>query len=205
MRGDRRGGFPAARGLASPTGARHHGGMTLDADLAGADAGMHAAVERARRLLHRRALAGAAAGVVPLPGLDWLVDAALLSRLIPAISREFGLDAGQLARLPQRKREQVEKAVAVVGSMVIGKFVTRDLLIKSAASLGRRLTTKQAAKLVPLAGQAVSALIGYGAIRYLGEQHIRDCVEVCRIARLKLPAPQAEPAAAPRPRKRRSA
>jgi hypothetical protein len=40
---------------------------------------------------------------------------------------------------------------------------------------------------VPFAGQAVSALIGYLGIRYLGEEHIRDCVEVCRQAQLKLP------------------
>jgi hypothetical protein len=48
---------------------------------------------------------------------------------------------------------------------------------------------RRAARIVPLAGQALSALIGYAAIRYLGEEHIRDCVEVCKQARLKLPAP----------------
>jgi hypothetical protein len=72
--------------------------------------------------------------------------------------------------------------------MVIGKFITRDLLINMAAAVGRRMTVKRAARYVPLAGQAVSALIGYTAIRYLGEQHIRDCVEVCKAAHLTLPA-----------------
>ena len=37
-----------------------------------------AAVQRSRRLLHRRALVAAAASTVPVPGLDWAVDAALL-------------------------------------------------------------------------------------------------------------------------------
>jgi hypothetical protein len=59
-----------------------------------------------------------------------------------------------------------------------------------AASVGKRLAVRQAAKLVPLAGHAVSALVGYTAIRYLGEEHIRDCVQVCRQAHLKLPAPR---------------
>lgn len=162
--------------------------MATSLQLAGGDPALLAAVQRARKLLNRRALAGAAAGVVPVPGIEWLVDAALLSRLIPAISEEFGLSAEQLDRLPARKRGQVEKAVSVVGSMVIGKFITRDLVLRMAASVGRRMTVKQAAKYVPLAGQAISALIGYAAIRYLGEQHIRDCVEVCRAAHLKLPA-----------------
>jgi len=52
------------------------------------------------------------------------------------------------------------------------------------------MTVKRAAKFVPFAGQALSALIGYGAIRYMGEQHIRDCLEVCRQAQLRLPAPE---------------
>lgn len=155
--------------------------------LAAGDPALLAAVQRARKLLNRRALAGAAASAVPVPGLDWLVDAALLSKLIPAINQEFGLTPEQLDRLPRHKREQVQKAVSVVGSMVIGKFITRDLVIRAAATVGKRLTVKQAAKYVPLAGQALSALIGYTAIRYLGEQHIRDCVQVCKQAGLALP------------------
>jgi len=46
------------------------------------------------------------------------------------------------------------------------------------------------ARYVPLAGQALSALISYVAIRYLGEQQIRDCVQVCRQAQLKPPPPR---------------
>jgi uncharacterized protein (DUF697 family) len=165
--------------------------MPTSLQLAAGDPDLLAAIQRARRLLNRRALAGAAASVVPLPGVDWLVDAALLSKMIPAINEEFGLAPEQIAALPKRKREQVEKAVAVVGSLVIGKFITQDLVIKAAAAIGRRLAVKRAAKYVPLAGSALSALIGYAAIRYLGEEHIRDCVEVCKQAQLKLPAAQA--------------
>jgi uncharacterized protein (DUF697 family) len=158
--------------------------------LAAGDPALLDAVRRCRKLLNRRALAGAAAGAVPLPGLDWLVDAALLSRLLPAINAEFGLTPDQLDRLPQHKREQVQKAVSVVGSMVIGKFITKDLVIRAAAAVGTRLSARQAAKYVPIAGQAVSALIGYTAIRYLGEEHIKDCVQVCKAAQLHLPAPR---------------
>ena len=80
--------------------------------------------------------------------------------------------------------------MAVVGSMLIGRFITRDLVVRVASIVGKRLTVKQATKYVPLAGQAISAVIGYTAIRYLGEQHIRDCVQVCKSANLQLPAPK---------------
>lgn len=159
--------------------------------LAAGDPDLLAAIQRARKLLNRRALTGAAASTVPVPGLGWLVDAALLSNLLPAINAEFGLTPQQLDRLPRHKREQVQKAVAVVGSLVIGRFITRDLVVRVAATVGRRLTVKQATKYVPIAGQAISALIGYAAIRYLGEEHIRDCVNVCKSANLSLPPPAA--------------
>ncbi len=157
--------------------------------LAEGNPGLEDAVRRARTLLNRRALVGAAASAVPLPGLDWAVDAALLSRLVPAINAQFGLSPEQLDRLPDHKREQVQKAVAMVGSVLVGKFITRDLVIRMAQSLGKRLTAQQAAKYVPIAGQAVSAIMGYTALRYLGEEHIRDCVRVAQAAQLLLPAP----------------
>lgn len=147
------------------------------------------AVRRSRKLLNRRALIGAAASAVPVPGLDWAVDAALLSRIVPAINAEFGLTPAQLDALPAHKREQVQKALAMVGSVLVGKFITRDVVLGMAQSLGRRITARQAAKYVPIAGQAISAVMGYAALRYLGEEHIRDCVRVAQAARLALPQP----------------
>ncbi|WP_137891472.1 hypothetical protein [Ramlibacter sp. 2FC] len=148
------------------------------------------AVQRSRALLHKRALVAAAAGVVPLPGLDWAVDAALLARLIPRISGEFGLLPDQIDRLAPSQRERVQKAVAMIGSVLIGRFITRDLLLRAAQAIGLRLSAGQAARFVPLAGQAVSAAIGYTTLRYLGEQHIKDCVRVALAAQMRLPGPE---------------
>ena len=91
-------------------------------------------------MLNRRALVAAAAAAVPVPGLDWAVDAALLSRLIPAINAEFGLTPAQLDQLSPHKREQIQKAVAMVGSVLIGKFITRDLVLKAVRALGMALS-----------------------------------------------------------------
>ncbi len=160
--------------------------------MAADDPAMAAAVQRSRRLLHRRALVAAAASTVPVPGLDWAVDAALLSRLLPQISSEFGLSAQQLDQLDPEKREKVQKAVALVGSVLIGKLITQELVLRAARTVGVRLTTKQLAKYVPIAGQAVSAAIGYATLRYLGEQHMQDCIRVVKEAQLQLPAPAAK-------------
>lgn len=155
--------------------------------MAADDAALEAAVKRSRKLLNKRALVAAAASAVPVPGLDWAVDAALLSKLIPEINREFGLTPAQLDKLDPKKRDQVQKAVAMVGSVLIGKFISRDLLIKAATKIGVRLTTKQVAKFVPLAGQIFSAAVGFAAIRYFGEEHMKDCIRVARQAGLDVP------------------
>ncbi|MCY1166232.1 MAG: hypothetical protein V4455_10780 [Pseudomonadota bacterium] len=155
--------------------------------MASDDAALEAAVKRSRKLLNKRALVAAAASAVPVPGLDWAVDAALLSKLIPEINKEFGLTPAQLDKLDPKKRDQVQKAVALVGSVLIGKFISRDLVIKAATKIGVRLTSKQAAKFIPLVGQVVSALVGYAAIRYFGEEHMKDCIRVAKQAELEIP------------------
>lgn len=151
------------------------------------DAALQAAVKRSRKLLNKRAMVAAVASAVPVPGLDWAVDAALLSKLIPEINREFGLTPGQLDQLDPKKRDQVQKAVTLVGSVLIGKFISRDLVIKAATKIGVRLSTKQLAKYVPFAGQIVAATVGYAAIRYFGEEHMKDCIRVARQAQLDVP------------------
>ena len=161
--------------------------MVASLELDEADPALAARVRYCRKLLNRRALVAAAASAVPLPGLDWAVDAALLSKLVPEINALFGLTPEQLDTLPHHKREQVQKAVGSIGSMLIGKFITRDLVLRAAKAVGMRMTAGQAVKYVPLAGQAVSAAIGYSVIRYLGEEHIKDCIRVMQTAQLTLP------------------
>jgi uncharacterized protein (DUF697 family) len=146
-------------------------------------------VRACRRLLNRRAMIGAAASAVPLPGLDFAVDAALLVNVLPEINARFGLTPDQLERLPAHQRHQVQRAVSVVGSAVIGRLVTRDLVLQLARTIGVRLSAKRAARYVPIAGQAVAAVMGYAALRYLGEEHIKDCVRVVQEAGLLLPPP----------------
>lgn len=144
---------------------------------------------RCRRLVTKRALFGAGVAMVPLPGVDWLTDVALLLKLIPEINRAFGLTPEQVERLSPDRRIVVYKAISAGGSLLVGRLVTRDLVMTMLKMVGVRLTTQQAAKYVPLAGQAVSALLTFSALKYVCEQHIRQCMEVSRL--LALPAPAA--------------
>jgi uncharacterized protein (DUF697 family) len=179
--------------------------MPSTIELAQGDPQLIAAIRRSRRLLGRKALVAAAASAVPLPGVDWAADAALLSRLVPQISAEFGLAVTQIERLAPHHRDRVQQAAAAVGAMLVGRLVTRELLITLARHAGIRMTAKQATKYVPVAGQVVSAALGYAAMRALGELHIRDCVKVARSVRHLLPPPEGRdlPPAAVQPAVRR--
>ena len=142
---------------------------------------------RCRKLVNQRALMAAGVAMVPIPGLDWLTDLGVLLKVMPQINAAFGLSPEQIERLAPDRRVVVYKAISAGGGMLVGKVVTQELLIKVLKMVGLRLSAQQAAKYVPLAGQAVSAALTYSALRYVCNQHIRQCAAVARL--LQLPAP----------------
>lgn len=150
---------------------------------------VEAVVRHCRRLVNRRALVAAGVAVVPIPGVDWVTDVAVLLRLIPAINEAFGLTPEQVERLSPDRRVVVYKAISAGSGMLVGRVVTRELVVKLLKLIGVRLTTRQAAKYVPIAGQAVSAVLTFSGLKYVCEQHIQQCVAVSR--QLMLSAPKA--------------
>jgi hypothetical protein len=135
-------------------------------------------VRRCRKMVTRRALASAGAVLVPLPGVDLAADIALLTQLIPAVNREFGLTPDQIEDLSPRIKVLVYKAIVAFGGALVGRLITRDLVMQALVRVGMRVTTKTAARLVPIAGQAFAAGISYSAMRLVGESHIHDCRRV---------------------------
>lgn len=137
-----------------------------------------AVARQCRKLATRRALISAGASVVPIPGVDVAVDIGVLMSMIEDINAAFGLTPEQIERLAPRRKLFAYKAVMAVGSSLIGRVVTRELVIKALKTVGVRLTAKQAARAVPFAGQVVAASLSFAALKYLGDRHIADCVQV---------------------------
>jgi uncharacterized protein (DUF697 family) len=142
-----------------------------------------------RQRVKQRALLAAGVAMVPVPGLDWLTDIGVLVKLLPDINQAFGLSPAQIERLAPDRRLVVYKAISSAGGMLVGKLITRELVLNALKIVGVRLSTQQAAKFVPIAGQAISAALTFGALRYVCEQHIQQCIAVRR--QLALPAPAA--------------
>lgn len=148
---------------------------------------IEAVARQCRRIVNRRALMAAGVAIVPIPGLDWITDIGVLLKVIPEINRAFGLTPEQVERLAPDRQLVVYKAISAGGSMLVGKLVTRDLILHALKIVGVRLSTQQAAKFVPVAGQALSAVLTFSALKFVCEQHIRQCIAVSK--QLMLPAP----------------
>ncbi|MEF9995391.1 MAG: hypothetical protein RR101_12295 [Burkholderiaceae bacterium] len=137
-----------------------------------------AVTRRARQIVRRRALISAGAAVVPIPGLDIAVDIGVMVAMIDEVNAEFGLTPAQLDQLAPGRKLATYRAITLVGSTLVGRLVTRELVVSLLKRIGVRLTAKQAARWVPLAGQAVAASISFAALKYLGDQHVADCAKV---------------------------
>jgi hypothetical protein len=136
--------------------------------------------ERCRQLVRRRAMVAAGMAAVPLPGLDIVSDLRLFALLIDDINQEFGLSERQIERLQPKFRMIAYEAAVGVGGMLIGKLVTRGVVMQVLRKTGFKAVARQAGKLVPLAGQLASAGIGFYAFRQIGYQHVEACARVAQ-------------------------
>ena len=129
-------------------------------------------------MVRQRALVSAGAVLVPVPGLDLATDVGLLIRLITKINQAFGLTPQQIERLDMDTKVVVYAAIVGTGANMIGRLVSAELVVRALQVVATRITAKQAAKYLPVAGQALSAAMSYTAMWYVGEKHIRDCIRV---------------------------
>ena len=147
--------------------------------------------DECRAMVRSRARISAGAAVVPIPAADIGTDVALLLKMIPAINRRFGLTPEQISELDMQTRQVVHIAMRGVGSDLVGKMITRPLVVEVLKKLGTRIARKSAAKFVPLLGSTLAATMSFRAMKLVGNAHIDDCYEVARKSlEVKSDAPQ---------------
>jgi uncharacterized protein (DUF697 family) len=136
--------------------------------------------ESCKSIVNKRASASAVAAVVPLPGADVGVDVAIMMELLPAINRRFGLSPEQIDQLDSEIKGKILIIITSLGSKLVGKVISKEIIMLLLKKVGKRIAVKQVTKFIPLVGQAVSAGISFGAMKYLGNSHIDECYEVCK-------------------------
>lgn len=63
---------------------------------------------------------------------------------------------------------------------MIGRMVTKQLIIQVLKRVGIRVATKSIVKFVPILGQVLAASISFGAMKLIGNAHVDDCYEVAK-------------------------
>ncbi|MDB5960594.1 MAG: hypothetical protein JWP59_1888 [Massilia sp.] len=144
----------------------------------GSELAISAVRERCRQMVRKRATMAAGFSAVPVPGLDLVSDFSLFARLVEEVNAAFGLTEKQIERLQPQYRLLAYEAAIGIGGMMVGKLVTREMLLRVFKKVGVRIASKTAAKLVPVAGSVVSAAIGFAIFRKLGYQHVEACARV---------------------------
>ncbi len=133
-----------------------------------------------RAMVRKRAATSGGLALVPLPGINVAGDVAMLMELIPAINRKFGLTPEQIGQLDTGRRVMVYAMLKKVGADLVGREVTRRLVLAALKKVSLRLATGQVLKYLPVAGQAAAVALSVTAMIYLGNSHVDACCEVAR-------------------------
>ena len=136
--------------------------------------------ERCRRLVRRKAVMAAGVSAVPIPGIDVVSDLSMFAKLVDEVNTSFGLTPEQIDRLKPGHKMLAYKAAVGIGGMLVGKIVSRELLLAVFKRMGVRTAAKSATKFVPLAGSIAAAAIGFAVFRHLGYKHVEACAAVAR-------------------------
>lgn len=144
------------------------------------EAAIEEAAARSRKMVTRRALTGAGLSVIPIPGVNATVDIALMASILDSVNKEFGLSPQQIELLSTDNQLKVFGIITASGSAWAGKLITKNLVIAVLKKMSLQLTAAQIGKLVPLVGSAASAGLSFAAIKWVGNQHIKDCINIAR-------------------------
>jgi len=131
-----------------------------------------------RKLVTRRALIAAGLAAVPLPGVDVAVDVSVLVWMIERINAAFGLAPEQIEQLSSRRKAIAYRAAVALGGALVGRAVTREVVLRTLRTMGVRWSAQQAARWVPLLGQVAAASLGFAMLKTFGDRHVADCARV---------------------------
>ncbi|HOC46345.1 MAG: hypothetical protein PHT96_13615 [Syntrophorhabdaceae bacterium] len=134
------------------------------------------------KMSRKRALMSAAASILPVPFTNTATDIMVLRDIIPKIAQKFGLAKEQIDGYDRQLSIIIYEVAREVGSKIIGRYLTKDLIIHLLQNMGiKRLTVKQVSRYMPLIGQVVSAGVSYGGMMLVIRHHINECHKVARM------------------------
>jgi hypothetical protein len=137
-------------------------------------------VRACKRMATRAAVKSAFVGALPVPLLDAAIDVKILARLITRINERFGLAKDQMDRYHEELRLGLFDLIKRYGARFAGRYVTLEVLLPALRRVGIRITSKRAARYIPILGTGLTAAISFSAMKAVAHAHIRECETVVR-------------------------
>ena len=131
-----------------------------------------------KTMVKKRAAVSGGAALIPIPGADIAADISMMLELIPTINRKFGLTPEQIDELDPKHKALIFAMIKKVGADLVGKVVTKQLVVVALKKVGIRMAAKQVLKYIPFAGQAAAAALSVTAMMYVGNSHVDDCFNI---------------------------
>lgn len=144
------------------------------------DSDIKDAKKAARYVILKYTTGSCLASAVPIPGTGIVADLFCMMNMLEEISKIFGLSAEQIEKLDQKEKVIIADVLIQAGAGLVGKVITKQVLITLFKSMGKRLTVKQATIYLPIIGQVTGVIIAASIMWTVGEKHIRDCVKVAK-------------------------
>ena len=131
-----------------------------------------------RRIIHHHATTAAAAGTVPIIGADMAAEVLIATRMVSRILGRFGLTHDQIDAMDLALKMTIMQSIRRQGGVIVGRVVTGKLLTSLIAHSGTSLVTRRVVRFAPFIGTAISAGIGYIAMRAIGLDTLNECLRV---------------------------
>lgn len=135
-----------------------------------------------KTMVTKRAGLSATAAVIPIPGVDFGADVALLRDIVHKVNQKFGLSHEQIELLEPQLKGVILISITSVGSSLLGKMITKNIVSLLVKRAGARVAIKGIVKFVPFLGQAAAASISFGVMKKVGNAHINDCYDIAKQA-----------------------
>lgn len=131
-------------------------------------------------LVKSQAKISAGAAVLPIPLVDLVIDANLLTKLLPQITQRFGLmtetPAVDLNKQDHESWMQYKDRAIQFASLAFSRGIAK----KTIQGFGGRIIAQQVTKIVPFGGQIVSATMGYMIFKKIADDHINECYKTAK-------------------------
>jgi hypothetical protein len=120
--------------------------------------------------ISKKSWVAAANGINPVPGLDIAVDVGIIVNMFSNIREGYGLTDEKLEALSKNGTATV---VGLANKTV--QYAMTDGVMVLLKRYGTVYATKEVAKYIPLAGQALAATAAYFITSYAGKGYLDDC------------------------------